>query len=162
MNNGNWLLVVSTTMIAAAIAGSIFLPNWAPNRSAHEMEIVSETGHRIPSLFYGIGDHADLVPMMAKTGTSQGCKNQNWFVRLITVGTVFAADCHSSPCGDHYMSVTNLTCAVNCEGTYEHFSSSPLTAGYCYGWNYTGDGSCPANDASGNCRCEEIGCWSCE
>ncbi len=134
-----------------------------PTKRIPTMMIVSETGHRIPSLFLGIAPRPEVAVLVNQSALRSQCgKKQSWIARLFTIGSVSAANCQAGECSGSYMFPENRECGGNCSASMNTWMiSNPNMAGPCAGWQYTGDGGCAANDGSGYCNCLQAGCSTC-
>jgi len=151
------IVAIFAAMILVA-AGAIALRN-RNLRHPSAVNIVSEAGHPIRSLYQGAGGRP-MPPADRGAGPVCGTK-RNWFERVLSVASVQAANCYEGGCAGHYYYDAGRACGLNCDGYQDWYIVDPYIGGPCDGWYYTGDGACFANDGSGICSCEEGSCETC-
>ncbi len=164
-------LLITTLAILAALLNSDYphvgLGSVQVTRvAAPSYTIAAESGQRRNSLFEPSAN-SEVIPVgrwiVSPSLRPNSCasKQTSWYIpaaRLFRIGTVYAIECTASSCGGSYMTSGPWSCPASCGSEYERFYSDPFAGCPRCGWEYTGDGTCPADDGSGTCRCLEGAC----
>ena len=160
-----WVILIITLAIAVSIRiwpeKPVALHN---NRVEHPAyQVVSENGSFRMGLFDKQNGASEVIEAPVKISTPfRKCKDDSNLIsrvlNLFTLSWVSAASCEAGPCGGNYMAPSAIDCGYNC-GDVKYLYYYEGLGGWHDGWQYSGNGVCPAIDASGNCICEQKACF---
>jgi hypothetical protein len=138
---------------------------WPPPRviPLADVKFLTDRGLPLRSLFEGVPRY----PLVRQTLSARGgervpnCGTPKWMlarlVDMLSLPSVSAFACGSTPCGSHYMYDYQPVCgSTHCGwGFYAKYVANSMEAAYCDGYLHTGGFDC------GSCVCKEDGCNSC-
>jgi hypothetical protein len=128
--------------------------------------ITSEAGEARTSLFDPTGN-SEVTKVgrwiLRRDQSRAACgKAESWHTRvrrIFDITSVLAATCTEGSCGGQYSLAQIVSCPPACGSGSTRFIQD-LSVPYDSKWKYDGNGTCPANDGSGHCRCQQISCSS--